>query len=219
MPNVNKALQPPRQLGPRSRNYWPGGAFTPHRSTWRRRRGTKATRRVLELLESQRPKLGQPDLRTFEWYYLWRRCHADCRLSLELGRPPEYSAVALAPDGKTLAAQYGKSDIKLWDVTSGREKLTLKGRERTVWSLAFSPDGQTLASGSEGPGDLILWDISSGKAMKTIESGQNGLRSLGFAPDGRTLASGGGTAPSSCGTWPRDAKKARSTVIPMASYP
>lgn len=133
-----------------------------------------------------------PDLRTFEWYYLWRRCHADCRLSLELGRPPEYSAVALAPDGKTLAAQYGKSDIKLWDVTSGREKLTLKGRERTVWSLAFAPDGQTLASGSEGPGDLILWDISSGKAMKTIESGQNGLRSLGFAPDGRTLASGGG---------------------------
>jgi WD40 repeat protein len=147
--------------------------------------------RVLELLENQRPKLDQPDLRTFEWYYLWRRCHADCRLNLELGRPPEYSAVALAPDGKTLAAQFGKSDIKLWDVTSGREKLTLKGRERTVRSLAFAPDGQTLASGSEGAGDLILWDISSGRAMKTIESGQIEVRSLAFARDGRTLAAGG----------------------------
>jgi eukaryotic-like serine/threonine-protein kinase len=148
--------------------------------------------RVLELLESQRPKFDQPDPRTFEWYYLWRRCHADCRLSLHLGHPPEFSSVALAPDGKTLAAQYGKSDIKLWDLTSGRERLVLKGRERTVYSLAFAADGQTLASGSSGPGDLILWDVSSGRAKRILESGQLEVRSLAFAADGKTLASGGG---------------------------
>src|SRR6185312_6000905 len=51
--------------------------------------------------------------------------------------------VAFSPDGKTLAS--GSTDVKLWDVASGKEKATLKGPTRGVNCLAFSPDGKTLA--------------------------------------------------------------------------
>ena len=85
--------------------------------------------------------------------------------------------MALAPDGKTLAAQWGSSDIKLWDLASGRERLTLKERSRMTFILAYAPDGQTLASGSFHPGDVILWDVLTGKATKTLYPGQRELRS------------------------------------------
>ena len=157
---------------------------------------------MLELLEGQRPRFDQTDLRTFEWYYLWQRCHRDCRLNLHFLRAPELSTVALSPDGKTLAAQWGSSDIKLWDLASGRERLTLKERSRVTCILAYAPDGQTLASGSFHAGDVILWDVSAGNATKTFYPGQRELRSLAFAPDGKTWRAEGATGPSSYGTWP-----------------
>ena len=147
--------------------------------------------RVLELLEGQRPKIDQTDLRTFEWYQLWRRCSVDCRLSLHLEHNPAFSCAALSPDGKTFAVQGGNSDIKLWDAATGWERLSLKGLQRAVSSMAFAPDNQTLATGSFSAGELILWDVSTGKAIRTLQSGQPGLHSLAFAADGKTLASGG----------------------------
>ena len=45
----------------------------------------------------------------------------------------------------------------LWDVATGRKRASLQAHTDTVKSVAFSPDGQTLASGS-GDGTVKLWE-------------------------------------------------------------
>ena len=54
---------------------------------------------------------------------------------------------------------WGKS-VELWDVQTGAPIAKLKGHTYHVNSIAFSPDGKTLASGS-GDGTVLLWDFAS----------------------------------------------------------
>jgi serine/threonine protein kinase len=58
--------------------------------------------RLLDLLEEQRPKSGQEDLRGFEWYYLWRLCHSD--LVTLKGHTGTVRSVAFSPDGRRIAS-------------------------------------------------------------------------------------------------------------------
>ena len=100
----------------------------------------------------------------------------------------EVMAVAVSPDGKRVASAAWLT-IKLWDVATGKELDTLKGFK--VKSVAFSPDGKTLAAGGEGPW-VRLFDVPTGKVKATLENGEDASRSwVAFSPDGKTLATGG----------------------------
>jgi len=65
----------------------------------------------------------------------------------------------------------------------------LKGHTSWVYSLAFTPDGQTLASG--GWDEWIrFWDVETGQAGHVLEGHKSEVYCLAFSPDGKTLASG-----------------------------
>jgi len=69
--------------------------------------------------------------------------------------PGPSSAVSFSPDGQLLASGVG-ADILLWDMASQSIAATLSGQTGSITSLAFSPDGTTLASTSDD-GQLRLW--------------------------------------------------------------
>jgi WD40 repeat protein len=124
------------------------------------------------------------------------------------GHTSGVESVAFSPDGKVLASgtcgkwepyYYGgylcdQGEIKLWDVAKGTEIRTLSGHTRTsfsakVNSVAFSPDGKILASGSDDD-TIKLWDVATGREIRTLSGHTWYVESVAFSPDGRILASG-----------------------------
>ncbi len=117
-------------------------------------------------------------------------------LSTFVGHSDEVRAVAISPDGKTLASGGADNTIRLWDVATGKEQAALptvmpKIAEFLVDSLAFSPDGKTLASGTGG-NKVDLWDVSTRKCTNLLnEESQFASPLVVFSPDGKAFASGG----------------------------
>jgi WD40 repeat protein len=96
---------------------------------------------------------------------------------------------AFSPDGKILAVgSYNQSVIRLWNVSTGKLIKTLSGYKGSIFSLEFSPDGRSLASG--GTERLIrIWNIASGKVSKVLQGALYSVYMIKFSPDGRNLAS------------------------------
>ncbi len=106
-----------------------------------------------------------------------------------------------SPDSRMLVTVRGR-ETKLWDAANGQSKFTLAGHERDICSVAFSPNSERLATGSED-GTVKLWNTSTGKLIttlsiwrvKTLPRWRIVSRSLtipiiiylSFSPDGRKL--------------------------------
>ncbi|MGL4551587.1 MAG: WD40 repeat domain-containing protein, partial [Gemmataceae bacterium] len=85
--------------------------------------------------------------------------------------------------------------VTVWDIAAGRPVLTLPGAGFLVRSVAFSPDGRTLATGESGGHDcdarLRFWDAATGRLRAEAAGHLGGVTSMAFSPDGRTLLTAG----------------------------
>ena len=98
--------------------------------------------------------------------------------------------VCFSPDGRILAAVSG-AIVHLWNIAvdTYTYRRILTEHTNTIFSLSFSPDSSTLATGS-WDGTVRLWDISTGTLHKILTVGPWGVRSVSFSPNDDTLATG-----------------------------
>jgi WD40 repeat protein len=137
---------------------------------------------------------------------LWRP--SDGALVASLSHPKtrpfdgnEVDSLAVSPDGRLLAAGAGDGRVSLWrlsdrlevgvlDPVAGvRSAASSTMNPRAVGAVAFSPDGATLAAGSND-GKIRLWRVADGTIQATLVGRQTRVGSVAFSPDGRFLAAG-----------------------------
>jgi WD40 repeat protein len=144
-----------------------------------------------------------PRLRGWEWNYLKRLCHLD--LATIRGHTLGVNAVAISKDGTRLISGGAKqegfpsaddaAELILWDMGSRREIRRFDGLRGRVYSVAFSPDGRLVATGSGyshpiSEGHLSLWDTETGKLVFDKATRYLSVLTVAFSPDGKTLAAG-----------------------------
>jgi WD40 repeat protein len=117
----------------------------------------------------------------------------------------DVSTVAFSADGKMIATGSIDTRIKLWDAATGSLLHSLGERPAApakpgqpvmmvvsfafVNSIAFSPDGKTLVSGSFD-NSIALWDVASGSRRGSLSGHSSSVNSVAFSRDGKTIASG-----------------------------
>jgi hypothetical protein len=102
------------------------------------------------------------------------------------------TALAFSRDGKRLAIALG-DEVRIVDVLSGKELLSLCGSTHRVTELAFSPGGRRLASAGDREelsrgADVRLWDLVTGREILDLAGHGASVSHLQFSPDGRRLA-------------------------------
>ena len=100
------------------------------------------------------------------------------------------NGITYSPDGARIAVET-TIGIWLYDAETFKEEALLIGHPGWVTSVAFSLDGEMLASGGDfGDMTVQLWNATSGEHLRTLTGHTEKVSSVAFSPDGKTLASG-----------------------------
>jgi hypothetical protein len=98
------------------------------------------------------------------------------------------------PDGKRLVVAGPGRDVSIYDLATGDLRLTLRGHDDQVFTVAIHPAGRIIASGA-GDDTIRLWDLEAGGESVVLTGHEFYVHDLEFLPDGSALvsASGDGT--------------------------
>jgi WD40 repeat protein len=101
-----------------------------------------------------------------------------------------YSHVVFSLDGRRcLVCGHDAATAEVRDTDTGACLANLEGHEGKITCIAFSPDGQRVASGS-GDGTIRLWDACNGAQLACMRGHEGLVTSVAFSPDGQRIASG-----------------------------
>jgi WD40 repeat protein len=103
------------------------------------------------------------------------------------------TCAAISPNGKVLALagdDRRERHLSLWDTATGKKVASLEGHSRTIYGVAFSPDGKWLASG-DSERKVKLWDVDRAMDVATMEGPSESVLAVAFSSDSKTLASAG----------------------------
>jgi WD40 repeat protein len=136
-------------------------------------------------------------LLAYSYWHSWQRSYVVIRdvLSgdqvrrLNTSEAKQTPELAWSPDGSTIAAS-ANDTIILFDVETGARKGTLRGHNSSMLSLAYSPDGKTLASASYDK-TVMLWNPDEGEQLRILEGHTDWVYAVAWSPDGTMLASCG----------------------------
>ena len=106
-----------------------------------------------------------------------------------VGHTESVTALAFAPDGKTLVSGSNDDTLRVWDSPTGTLQRVLAGHGNDVKAVCFSRDGKRIASGSKDA-TVRLWDAKTGRFLPTLRGHYWGVETVVFAPKGKTAASG-----------------------------
>src|SRR5262249_51263055 len=108
--------------------------------------------------------------------------------------------LAVTPDGRRVVVVGENTDIRVFEIESGRELRRFHRHKGAIFALAVMPDGRhALAAGplfvtperwKAGPDvDLHLWDLKTGEEVRRFSGHRDGIWSVAISPDGRRAAS------------------------------
>jgi WD40 repeat protein len=148
--------------------------------------------RAVQLLDKHRPLRGDPDLRGFEWRYLWQMTRGDAHVEFP-DHPGPVQAVALSPSGEWLAVGSDR-ELQIWNAHT---RALVATQPHGATALAFLHDGKTLAAASFGGGPMRAFGGGGGVRLIGTDdwserrklSGASGWISL--SADGKRFAASG----------------------------